>query len=106
MAIDRADILAASTATGSRMLSYSELKELLEVSLDIDGVVNAVEAYEVDGDVRYLRCDATLAFSREDYGVDQHSSAQKAYDYIVICLDTVDDREELKYTVWLDNGEK
>ncbi len=93
---------AALTPKAGGLMTYAELHELTAMASAKKLVVQSVEAYEVSGDTRWLRMDATFSYPHEDYAKTAEETITKTVAALNYQMSTVPDCEELQYLVWID----
>lgn len=93
---------AALTAKGGGLMTYAELHELTAMASARRLVVQSVEAYEVSGDTRWARMDATFSYPHEDYAETAEETITKTVAALNDLLSTVPDCGQLHYLVWID----
>ena len=83
-------------------MTYAELHELTAMASARSLVVQSVEAYEMSGDTRCLRMDATFSYPHEEYAETAEETITKTVAFLNYVLSTVPDCGELQYLVWID----
>lgn len=83
-------------------MTFAELHELTAMASARRLVVQSVEAYEVNGDTRRARMDATFSYPHANYAETAEETITKTVAALNDLLSTVPDSTELQYLVWID----
>ena len=92
----------ACSGAGSRLLSYNQLIEFRDLLNKMGLILQSIEAFELQGDIRRMRLDATGSIPPEEYLSDWKQNILQSNSYWAELLLPVVDKEHLFYKAWAD----
>jgi hypothetical protein len=90
------------TSKGGGLMSFDELRNLRSLAAARGVIVQSVEAYEVHGDMRWARLDATFSYPHTEYAATKQETILQAGAALDYLHSSVPDSRDLLFLVWID----